>query len=341
MQTLVSAACVDLSLCRFRESLDHNLRAIELAQHVELPFDESHARFDLSRVLSALGNLDEAARHAGALVEVADRSGNRHWRTFAMETNQSVCSARGDWQAARTFADRGLALTPTDPNLLGCRALVEYQVGDFQAGETYLERLLDGVPQDQADVQLAFPIVGTWTVPIVVIPLVARITRVPDRFEIVEATARSVISSPSVYSGALQGARIGLALIAVQREDSEAARDLYGALEPLRGKEFPQCPVGPGVGTDRVLGLLAQTMGELDLAARHFEDGLVFCRKGGYRPDLAWTCCDYADILRECNGEGDRTKAVSLLDESLAISSELGMTPLMERVLSRREILGA
>ena len=34
-------------------------------------------------------------------------------------------------------------------------------------------------------------------------------------------------------------------------------------------------------------------------------------------------------------------KAMSLLDESMAISSELGMRPLMERVLSRREILKA
>ena len=32
---------------------------------------------------------------------------------------------------------------------------------------------------------------------------------------------------------------------------------------------------------------------------------------------------------------------MSLLDESLAISSELGMRHLMERVLSRRDILGA
>jgi hypothetical protein len=30
-----------------------------------------------------------------------------------------------------------------------------------------------------------------------------------------------------------------------------------------------------------------------------------------------------------------------MLDESLAISSEVGMRPLMERVLSRREILKA
>ena len=51
--------------------------------------------------------------------------------------------------------------------------------------------------------------------------------------------------------------------------------------------------------------------------------------------------CDYADTLRVRDAEGDRAKAISLLDESLAISSELGMRPLMERVLSRREILKA
>lgn len=32
---------------------------------------------------------------------------------------------------------------------------------------------------------------------------------------------------------------------------------------------------------------------------------------------------------------------MSLLEEPLAISSELGMRPLIERVLSRRDVLGA
>ncbi len=83
-------------------------------------------------------------------------------------------------------------------------------------------------------------------------------------------------------------------------------------------------------------------MGNMDQAAVHYEDSLAFCRKAGYRPELAWTCCDYADALRERGGnDGDRAKAVALLDESLSISSELGMRPLMERVLSRREILKA
>ncbi len=82
-------------------------------------------------------------------------------------------------------------------------------------------------------------------------------------------------------------------------------------------------------------------MDDLDRGAIHFEDALTFCRKAGYRPELAWTCCDYADTLLRRDNEGDHAKAISLLEESLAISSELGMRPLIERVLSRREILKA
>ena len=48
-----------------------------------------------------------------------------------------------------------------------------------------------------------------------------------------------------------------------------------------------------------------------------------------------------ADMLLQRNGGGDRAKSMSLLEESLAIASELGMRPLMKRVQSRRDTLGA
>ena len=38
---------------------------------------------------------------------------------------------------------------------------------------------------------------------------------------------------------------------------------------------------------------------------------------------------------------GDQEKAMKLLDESLAISTELGLKPLMERVRTRLETLSA
>ena len=46
-------------------------------------------------------------------------------------------------------------------------------------------------------------------------------------------------------------------------------------------------------------------------------------------------------MLLERNSPGDRAKAMSLLDESLSISSELGMRPLMERVTERMEVIQA
>ena len=92
---------------------------------------------------------------------------------------------------------------------------------------------------------------------------------------------------------------------------------------------------------DRILGLLAHPMGNLELAAEHFEDVLAFCLKAGFRTELAWGFCDYSGTLLRRNNSGDREQAMALLDESLAISTELGMRPLMERVLSRRDILKA
>ena len=73
----------------------------------------------------------------------------------------------------------------------------------------------------------------------------------------------------------------------------------------------------------------------------HFQAAHSFSTRSGLQVELAWTCWDYADTLLQRNEPGDREKAMSLLDESLAISSELGMRPLMERVISRQETFKA
>ena len=173
------------------------------------------------------------------------------------------------------------------------------------------------------------------------LPAVARITGLPNRLEIAKTAAEQVIaeridSEQTVRPITLLNARVALALLAVHNSSGSSAEKQYDYLLGQRGTIIETI-----ISVDRLLALLSQTMANLDQAAAHFEDALAFCRKAGYRPELAWTCCDYADLLRERDADGDRAKAVSLLDESLAISSELGMRPLMERVLSRREILRA
>ena len=135
-----------------------------------------------------------------------------------------------------------------------------------------------------------------------------------------------------------------LALLAVLREDVEAAKDQYPALESYRGILVPS----ELNSFDRLLGLLSYTKGDLEQAKTHFEDTLTFCRNTGYMPTLAWTCCDYADTLVQRTSTSSaqahpaaREQAMCLLDEFLAISTELGMRPLMQRVLSLRDILKA
>ena len=86
---------------------------------------------------------------------------------------------------------------------------------------------------------------------------------------------------------------------------------------------------------------MTHTMGEHAAAAGHFEDSLEFCRNAGYKPELAWTCSDYAEMLIERDAPGDRERATELQDEAIAIAAELDMKPLLERVLAQREILKA
>ena len=341
MRALVDVGCVEFTNCLFESSLERNRAAIELAKRVDQPAEESHARYDLAHVLLAVGDLEEAAQHASAIVEPAQRSGTRQWQVSAMDINENISRSRGDWQAARDFSEKGLATSRQDAVLLACRSVLEYQTGDFEAGEEYLERLLNTVGWDPSASSTPRAFLPHIATPAIVIPITAYIAGSGNKLEVAEAIARSVEGSAFAHPGPLHGVHIGQAFTVVLRNDISSARRLYDSLAPISGIVWPQCPVGPGVSTDRVIGLLAHTMGEPEQAIGHFEAAMDFCRKAGYRPELAWTCCDYADALGSRDAYGDQVRAVSLLDESLAISSELGMRPLMERVLSRREILRA
>ena len=161
-----------------------------------------------------------------------------------------------------------------------------------------------------------------------------------DGFDIAHEAAQVVLSSP-YHQPILATLRVGNALIAVLQNDVTEAKERYDDLLQSRN-DLARYAVTEGMPSiHRVLGLLAQTIGNLDQAVAHFEGALTLCRTADYRPELAWTCCDYADALIQRQGEGDQAKARSLLDESLAITSELRMRPLLERVLSRRDMLSA
>ena len=122
------------------------------------------------------------------------------------------------------------------------------------------------------------------------IGVAARITRKASCFDVAKLAAEAVLSSPSVASSYATYARTGLGLLAVEGCDLAAAEEQYGALKPW---PMTLSPINLVCG-QRVLGLLARTMGRLDDAMAHFEDALAFCRKAGCRPELA--CEPLGDI---------------------------------------------
>jgi DNA-binding CsgD family transcriptional regulator/tetratricopeptide (TPR) repeat protein len=327
IRILADAANVDMLFWQHRESLEKNKRAIELVRRVDEPHTEALARYTSMLDQLALGDLPGMRLQAPAVLATAERLRDRFWLTMALRANEDIAHLVGDWQTARGFSNRGLQMSPRECRNLCTRAILEYQTGDSVPGETYLHRLVEvmrSTPPGPTN-QHAFTAMA--------IPLVTCISGRAGLLDVAEVAAETVLSSPSRTGHMDLFARIGLAMLAVYRNEAMGANEHYASLKAQRGIMVPFAMIA----ADRVLGLLAQTMGNLEQAMAHFEDALAFCRKAGYRPELAWTGHDYADALLQHNGPGHRARASTLLDEASSISSELGMCPLMERVVTLRE----
>jgi DNA-binding CsgD family transcriptional regulator len=331
-QVLANACQVDFWHLEPQETIRKGQQAIELARSAGEPFAEARGHMWNCQAMLLTGDLEGAQQYASAMLALAEQLHERDLLSVALTRNQVVHHLEGDWATAREFHRRLMEVTPQDVRHLCYRALLEYETGNLAEGQQQLERIREVVP-------LAVPGPSPWyAFPAIMLPAIARICGVIDHLDVAEAAARTILSAPPATPMVESIARSGLGLLAVLRQDGAAAGEHYPALEPRRGTM-----AGPGYPSmDRLLGLLAHTMGLIDQAKIHFEEALTFCRKAGYRPELAWTCHDYAEALfvgasrsnRDAPTSSDRTKALSLLDEALAISTQLGMRPLLERVTS-------
>ena len=339
MVALAIASMVEVFHLRLHKAADRGLEAVALEQVDDLYY-QGFARFWGGIAPAAMGNPDDARLSLDACLGLWEKLGNRYSTALGLVARGSLSLLEGDWESTRDFIERSLSLAPQETLALGTGAALEFETGDFEAGETYLERMLGIVHLSPPSPSPEYAFASTW------VASTARISGVVERLDVTEHAARAVLSSQFATPWMAVLARAGMALIAVQRGDAEAASEQYVALGSQRGM------IVLTLANDRILGLLAHTMGKPDEAVAHFEDALAFCRRAGYRPELAWSLCDYADTLLNAQivGAGfkpalvssaHREKAMSLLDESLAVSTELGMRPLMERAAALREQAGS
>jgi hypothetical protein len=104
-------------------------------------------------------------------------------------------------------------------------------------------------------------------------------------------------------------ARSSRGLIAVRRPRPEECEQELEFLEPFKG-----IVLTPSLIADRLLGSLAHGAGQIARAIDHFEDALAFCRRSGYRPEMAWTLYAYAKVSLDIRRSDHRKKAALLLE---------------------------
>ena len=329
-RTLANAAFVDAFHLRWDDCLATGPRAIELAAEDGDASTELTARRAIVLASTATGERERARAFLGPALAHAEQLREGWWLTSTSFNNLVLCLYEGDWSTAREMRDVGLASDPRDPRHLALGAVLESMLGDHEAAAAYVARL--------RDVALASPPPGRiadHAQLAMVTPLSLRTVSGDEWLDVADAAARGVLSlstkkNPAVATCAV----VGLGLIAVRREDSDSAERLYDTLATQAGTASFFAPLT----FDRMLGLLAATAGRVDDALAHFAEGLAFCHRAGYRTEYAWTASDYADALLVRAGADRRARAESLYDEAFEIARDLGMRPLVERVLSRREL---
>src|SRR5262245_6757968 len=322
-RTLHNAAFIDAFHLRWRECLAKGLPAVELARHAGDPGTEIPARRAVAFSLVATGEREQGRFHTSAALAHAEQLHESWWLTSTSFSNELLCLYEGDWRTAREMSELGLAAGPRDPRHLGLRAALEYELGNQDEGATYLARLREVAESVTPPGPIADYVFLSLT-----IPLVGR-TGSAVKLDVAEAAAERLLALPRLAPALRLYASSGLAMIAVQRSDGDAAALQYRVLEAQRGTASFFVPLT----FDRLLGQLALTFGRIEAAVAHFADGLAFRHRAGYRPEYAWTASDYADALLRSDAE-DSEKVCALHEEALAIACELGMRPLEERLSS-------
>ena len=326
-RTLASVVYVEYFHVRHHETIAKGKRAIELALRTGDVNAEVSSRYFVTSTLRDIGSSDAHAAEAASVLALAEKLRNRFWLAGAIWLNENVTRMRGEWNAARTLSDRGLALLPDDIRLLSTRTMLELEVGDVATARLYLQRLID--------IMRSTPRGSTpeHAVTSVVLAIGATLDDAIEDSDLTTEAADTVLLAPSPTPVIALMAHVAMALIAYKRRDARLADNQYRALRDRSG----MLALPAGINIDRVLGLLARIMGKPDDAARHFEDALAYCSKAGYRPEYAWSAFQFADALLQRGRTADRARAQSLLNESLSISIDLGMRPLIDRVTDRKK----
>jgi len=301
----------------------------------DLDTNTAHEHNQAARASLALGDLAGARRSVDVLWELAKQTPDamsEDGQSILWEANLLkgvIAYAEGEWRIAKVhfrYCDENLTGHRDEWGLHAAWAILENEVGHRAEARRRLKAVTDG--SDSERLSMASFISAS----------IGRTTENARMLDAAERLGRETLGIGGVSNHVEAGARTALAFVAVEHGDRESAREQYEALLPYRGVMANGHPPV----TDRVLGMLAQTLGRIDDAASHFEDALAFCRDR-FHGEQGHVSYEYAVLLLARRGSGDREQAIELMFDAYAKChwvSHDRMGPLHKRVMDWQKAEG-
>jgi hypothetical protein len=125
---------------------------------------------------------------------------------------------------------------------------------------------------------------------------------------------------------------------AVLLKDADACKVLGERLAPMAGLLHTEAEMCYSIG--RLLGGAAALLGETEKARGYYLQAIEVCAKVRFRPELALTRLELAELLLE-HSPDERPTAIEHLAFAIAEFREMKMQPSLERALRQKEVLKA
>jgi DNA-binding CsgD family transcriptional regulator/tetratricopeptide (TPR) repeat protein len=278
--------------------------------------------------LMEAGDTEAAARTVAFGADTARIRQQPYGRTVLINCRAMMALHAGRFDEAEQLAMEGMRHATLRGQVSGAAAVQLFSVRREQGRLAEIAPVLEHF-------QRTVPDSLTWQPGYIV--LCCELGRREQALSAFEALARKDFAFGGPSDGARAGGLVYLGEACRWLRDARRAGALYALLRPQAGTGIVFGAHVASLGSaDRVLGMLAATLQRRDEAQSHFERALAFDAASGGHPWLAHTRCEYATMLLERDGPGDRVRAGELLEAALVTSRTLGMRALEASVSALR-----